>query len=50
MDLPDKEFVCRGVVKKKSTDGGRKIVELDIWAENAEGKRTTPGSAVVEFR
>jgi len=49
MDLPDKEFVCKGIVKKKSTDGGRKTVELDIWAENAEGKKTTPGSAVVVF-
>lgn len=49
MDLPDKEFVCRGVVKKKSNDGGQKIVELDIWAENAEGKKTTPGSASVVF-
>src|SRR5882672_8891379 len=49
MDLPDKEFVCKGVVKKKREDGGQKVVELDIWAENAEGKKTTPGSAVVEF-
>ena len=49
MDLPNNEFVCRGVVKKKYGDGGRKVVELDIWAENAEGKKTTPGSAVVVF-
>ena len=49
MDLPDKEFVCRGMVKKKSADGGNKVVELDIWAENAEGKKTTPGTATVVF-
>lgn len=49
MDLPNKEFLCKGVVRKKSTDGGQKVVELDIWAENAEGKKTTPGSAVVVF-
>ena len=49
MDLPNKEFVCKGVVKKKSTEGGKKVVELDIWTENAEGKKTTPGSAVVVF-
>jgi acyl dehydratase len=49
MDLPDHEFVCRGVVRKKSEENGTKIVELDIWAENAEGKKTTPGSAVVEL-
>ena len=49
MDLPNKEFVCKGIVKRKAIDGGEKIVELDIWAENAEGKKTTPGSAVVVF-
>ncbi|MBI5503913.1 MAG: hypothetical protein HY899_03880 [Deltaproteobacteria bacterium] len=49
MDLPNKEFVCRGVVKKKSIEGGRKVVEVDVWTENAEGKKTTPGSAVVVF-
>jgi hypothetical protein len=36
-------------VKKKSEEGGKKVVELDIWAENAEGKKTTPGAATVEF-
>lgn len=49
MDLPNKEFVCRGVVRKKSTDGGARVVEVEVWAENAEGKKTTPGSAVVVF-
>ena len=49
MDLPDKEFVCKGVVRRKSSEGGEQIVELDVWTENAEGKKTTPGSAVVVF-
>lgn len=49
MDLPDREFVCKGVVKKKSDEGGTRTVELDVWAENSEGKKTTPGSAVVVF-
>jgi acyl dehydratase len=49
MDLPNKEFVCKGVVKKKSSEGGQKIVELDVWVENAEGKKTTPGSATLVF-
>jgi acyl dehydratase len=49
MDLPGKEFVCKGVVKKKFEEGGKKTVELDIWAENSEGKKTTPGSAVIVF-
>lgn len=49
MDLPDQEFTIKGVVKKKSSDGGRKVVELDVWTENAQGKKTTPGSALVVF-
>jgi acyl dehydratase len=49
MDLPDREFVCKGVVKKKTADNGKKLVELEIWAENAEGKKTTPGTATVVF-
>jgi hypothetical protein len=49
MDLPNKEFVCKGDGKKKSIDGGDKVIELDVWAENEEGKKTTPGSAVVVF-
>jgi len=49
MDLPDKEFVCKGVVKKKSDENGTRIAELEIWTENSEGKKTTPGAATVVF-
>ncbi|RMF22748.1 MAG: hypothetical protein D6760_06820 [Deltaproteobacteria bacterium] len=49
MDLPDKEMICRGRVVRKSDDGGERTVELQIWVENEEGKKTTPGSAVVVF-
>lgn len=49
MDMPDQEFVCRGTVSKKVEENGERRVELDIWAENAEGKKTTPGQAVVVF-
>jgi acyl dehydratase len=49
MDLPDSDIVCRGTVAKKIDADGEKIVELDIWTENADGKKTTPGRAVVVF-
>jgi acyl dehydratase len=49
MDMPGAEVICRGVVKRKSEEGGQKIVEVDVWTENAEGKKTTPGSAVIVF-
>jgi len=50
MDFPDRELVCGGKVTRKWEDNGRKLVELQIWAENDEGKKTTPGQALVELR
>ena len=50
MDLPFQTYTCRGTVKRKWEEGGEKKAELDIWTENPEGKKTTPGSAVVVFR
>ncbi len=44
MDVPGTPIFAKGVVTKKGEDGE---VECDIWLENAEGKRTTPGSAAV---
>jgi hypothetical protein len=37
--------VCKGSVTAKSDDGH--TVELDVWTENADGKKTTPGTATV---
>ena len=50
MDFPDKEMVCGGVVKRKWEEGGEKLVELELWTKNEEGKNMTPGSAVVALR
>lgn len=47
MDYPNQDIICRGVVTKKSQEGGQNLVELDIWTENPEGQRTSPGKAVV---
>jgi hypothetical protein len=58
MDYPDQDIICRGVITKKYEEGGRALVDLDIWTEtgpgkdngrpkNAEGIKTTPGTAVV---
>ncbi len=49
MDLPDQDIVCRGRVTAKAERDGRRTVELELWTENAEGKRTTPGSATVSL-
>ncbi len=47
MDEPKQDIVCRGVVTKKYEEGDQSFVELDIWTENPEGRKTSPGTAVV---
>ena len=47
MDMPVQEITCRGVISKKYQEGDQNIVELEIWTENPQGQKTTPGSAVV---
>ena len=47
MDEPNQEITCRGVVTKKYAEGNQNFVELDIWTENPQGQKTTPGTAVV---
>jgi len=44
IDVPGRPYLCRGVVKK--VDGDH--VELEVWGEDADGNRTTIGSASVE--
>ena len=46
VDVPGKPYRCRGrVVKVEGKD-----VELEVWGEDPEGKRTTVGAAKVEMR
>ena len=47
MDEPNQEIACRGVVTKKYQEDAQNIVELDVWTENPQGQKTTPGVAVV---
>ncbi len=47
MDDAKQEIICRGVVTKKYQEGSQNFVELDVWTENPEGKKTTPGEATV---
>ena len=44
MDVPGTPILAKGVVTGKG-EGGE--VECEIWLENADGEKTTPGSAVV---
>jgi len=47
MDYPDQDITCKGVVTKTYVEGDQHFVELDIWTENPDGQKTTPGTARV---
>jgi acyl dehydratase len=46
MAEPGRPFRCKGVVK--SVEDG--TVQVDVWGEDADGKKTVIGSATVEVR
>jgi hypothetical protein len=43
----NKEITVSGVVTAKRQEGGENLVDLDVWTQDAEGKKTTPGTATV---
>ena len=47
MDYPDRDMICRGVVTGKHVEGDEHIVELDVWTEDPDGQKTSPGTAKV---
>jgi acyl dehydratase len=47
MDVPKQDITCRGVVTARRQQGGENLVELEIWTENPEGQKTSPGTATV---
>jgi hypothetical protein len=49
MDMPDSPINCRGVVKRKWQEDGKKLAQVEIWTENGQGQKTTPGEAIVVF-
>ena len=38
---------AKGTITKKYQESGVNLVDCDIWLENAEGQKTTPGTATV---
>lgn len=49
MDFPGQPITAKGTIKRKFQEGGRHLVECEIWLENPEGQNTTPGSAIVDL-
>jgi hydroxyacyl-ACP dehydratase HTD2-like protein with hotdog domain len=46
IDVPGRPYRCRGRVTGVEGDQ----VELEVWGEDSEGKRTTVGTAIVEMK
>ena len=47
MNYPGEDTLLKGKITKKYIQDAEHIVELEIWAENSRGEKTTPGRAVV---
>jgi acyl dehydratase len=47
MDTPGRPVAVKGTVTRKYQQDGENLVDCDIWVENPEAQKTTPGSATV---
>ena len=47
MDIPGSPVTAKGVVTRKYQEQGVGLIDCDIWLENKDGEKTTPGSATV---
>ncbi len=47
MDIPGSPITAKGVVTRKYQEQGANLVDCEIWLENKDGEKTTPGSATV---
>ena len=47
MDFPGNAITAKGRVLRTYKSEGQYLVDCEIWLENPEGQRTTPGSATV---
>ena len=49
MDFPGRPITAKGIVTRHYHDMGQNLVDCEIWLENSEGQKTTPGTATVEL-
>ena len=49
MDEPGSALTCKGVVTKKYVSNGRHLVDCEVWVEDQEGRKFTPGWATVDL-
>ena len=49
MDMINKDVISKGVVTATRRENGQNLVDLEVWTEDPDGNRTTPGSATVSL-
>ena len=49
MDAPGKPATIKGAVTRKYQQDGEYLVDCDVWLENPDAQKTTPGSATVSL-
>jgi acyl dehydratase len=49
MDVVNKTISAKARVTKKYEEGGKHLLDLDIWVENEDGEVTTPGRATMRL-
>ncbi len=47
MDSPGSPITAKGNVTRKYQENGEHLVDCDIWLENSDAEKTTPGTATV---
>ena len=47
MDPVNSTLTATGVVREKRQEGDQNLVDLDVWVENDQGEKSTPGQATV---
>ena len=47
MHVPNEDITCKGKVIHKDIKDGEHYIECEIWAENTQGEKTTPGIAII---
>jgi acyl dehydratase len=45
--FPGQKLLCKGKVTKKYKQGSENLVDLEIFVENPQGQKVTPGTATV---
>jgi acyl dehydratase len=47
MDKLNQPIIAKGIITAKRQENGENLVDVDVWTEDADGKKTTPGTATV---